>query len=70
MAVQVRVCGRAVAVLCRQEDGSVGAVVVLCACWSCMHRQLKWWLCGTGSPGKGRKMGADKYSCYETGMDE
>lgn len=33
MAVQVRVCGREVA-SCRQEDRDVGAVVVLCACWS------------------------------------
>lgn len=49
------------------ECGSCcGAVCLL----GCMHRQLKWWLCRTGSQRKGRKMGADKYSCYETGMDE
>lgn len=48
------------------ECGSCcGAVCLLV----CVHRQLKWWLCRTGSQRKGRKMGADKYSCYETGMD-
>lgn len=69
MTMQVRVCGRGVAILSTGKRMAVWELLWCCVLAG-LYTQAAEMVALQNSQRKGRKMGADKYSCYETGMDE